>query len=382
MTAIRDGIRAALRDTGRVAHSGLLLSRYLMIPVKQEPQARVELHHLARTAGARNAIEIYKPAFGRRQQWLKDLGVRDQDMRPLEVRGRLIVGLGRASPLETGISLHHTYGVPIIPGSGLKGLAAHYCDQVWGAMDEKFRRGFRTKRDGTDVFFPGPHETLFGTTDEAGHVTFHDAWIEPACLESETEGLVPDIMTPHHEDYYGGKRRLPTDFDDPVPIPFLSVRGTFHFALSVDDPSELGSRWLDAAWIILTEALQEWGVGGKTSSGYGRFGPPKPEHGAATSSSRSQAHPSSDRQPHRESAESVHVAGSVRPTYRPQPKREWVTLLSVPKNGMARVRTEQGEEIPCDRVPSYPPAREGERYRAAILREGGRAIRASFKSWR
>ena len=29
--------------------------------------------------------------------------------------------------------------MPIIPGSALKGLAAHYCDQVWGPTEEKFK---------------------------------------------------------------------------------------------------------------------------------------------------------------------------------------------------------------------------------------------------
>lgn len=39
-----------------------------------------------------------------------------------QVSWRLVVGLGLPSPLETGIVLHHVYGVPVIPGSALKGL--------------------------------------------------------------------------------------------------------------------------------------------------------------------------------------------------------------------------------------------------------------------
>jgi CRISPR-associated protein Cmr6 len=56
------------------------------------------------------------------------------------VQGRLIVGLGGDNVLETGLTLHHTYGVPLIPGNALKGLAAHYCDQVWGQADAEFRK--------------------------------------------------------------------------------------------------------------------------------------------------------------------------------------------------------------------------------------------------
>lgn len=40
-----------------------------------------------------------------------------------KVSWRLVIGLGLPSPFETGITLHHVYGIPAIPGSALKGLA-------------------------------------------------------------------------------------------------------------------------------------------------------------------------------------------------------------------------------------------------------------------
>ncbi len=36
---------------------------------------------------------------------------------------RLVVGLGHNTVLETGLTLHHTWGLPMLPGSALKGLA-------------------------------------------------------------------------------------------------------------------------------------------------------------------------------------------------------------------------------------------------------------------
>lgn len=39
---------------------------------------------------------------------------------------RLLVGLGNAHVKETHLNLHHTYGVPYIPGSSLKGICRHY----------------------------------------------------------------------------------------------------------------------------------------------------------------------------------------------------------------------------------------------------------------
>lgn len=41
----------------------------------------------------------------------------------IELRERLVIGLGLPSPLESGMRLHHLIGVPYVPSSALKGLA-------------------------------------------------------------------------------------------------------------------------------------------------------------------------------------------------------------------------------------------------------------------
>ena len=41
---------------------------------------------------------------------------------PMRVAWRLSIGLGVPHPLETGIALHHLYGVPYLPGSAVKGV--------------------------------------------------------------------------------------------------------------------------------------------------------------------------------------------------------------------------------------------------------------------
>jgi CRISPR-associated protein Cmr6 len=169
----------------------------------------------------------------------------------------MIIGLGGENVLETGISLQHTYGTPFIPGSALKGLTAHYCDQVWGAIDTKFKLGEEY------------HETIFGTTEDSGHIIFHDAWITP---ESLGDSMKPDVMTPHHSVYYSNKEdAAPTDFDDPIPITFLSIVGGFYVTVSCDVQNEVGEKWAKLVFKMLTEALKEWGIGGKTNAGYGRL---------------------------------------------------------------------------------------------------------------
>ncbi|MGQ9606780.1 MAG: type III-B CRISPR module RAMP protein Cmr6 [Thermogutta sp.] len=249
----------ALRDKrathGR--HPGLLLQRYLCENATGKDgnpeEKRALLEAAIRAAANQEEVRaLYKLAFDRRHASLPE-GTRTADLRTV---GRLIVGLGSENVLETGIRLHHTYGMPVLPGSALKGLAAHYCDQVWGTADEKFRLG------------EAYHRLLFGTNDDGGCITFHDAWFIP---DSELEPLKLDVMTPHHPKWLDGSVP-PTDFDSPTPVPFLSVAGAFRIAVTWWGPNHVeANNWIELAQSLLKEALAEWGIGGKTTSGYGRL---------------------------------------------------------------------------------------------------------------
>ena len=78
-------------------------------------------------------------------------------------------------------------------------------------------------------------------------------------------------MTPHHSGYYTGEG-VPTDFDDPNPVTFLSVRGSFEVRVGCEDPDpEVRKKWEELALRILGEAFKNCGAGGKTRSGYGRM---------------------------------------------------------------------------------------------------------------
>lgn len=291
MQSIRDKLQAANRS--RAEHAGLALRRYLTHAVPRSNASRDEKEshqedrrklHLDVAHAAAASRMLYALAY---ERWKSELSsTSPQDV--LAIQGRMIVGLGGDNVLETGLTLHHTYGVPLIPGSALKGLAAHYCDEVWGQRHQlestrptdenhKFRRlrhGEVRGRNGVHTEAGTYHEVLFGTTDDSGHIIFHDAWIDPASLTGQpNSGLVSDVMTPHHGDYYSDPTNTisPTDFDDPNPVTFLSVAGRFHVAVSCDVAGEEGQKWSRLAFDLLAEALREWGVGGKTSSGYGRL---------------------------------------------------------------------------------------------------------------
>lgn len=226
-------------------HAGLWLDRYIDT---QERESKESRHQFVGEVAGMLESPLY-PSFYHR--WYAALA--QADPVPLfaeaHVDGRMIVGLGTESVLETAISLHHTYGVPYIPGSALKGLAASFARQ---------RLGSDWHPDGT------AYQTVFGNTTNAGYVSFFDALYVPG---SNGAALWPDVITVHHEGYYqdGTQPKPPADWDSPTPVPFLSATGSYLVAVSGP------SGWDDAAMKLLRLALKEMGVGAKTSSGYGRL---------------------------------------------------------------------------------------------------------------
>ena len=99
---------------------------------------------------------------------------------------------------------------PSIPGSALKGLAASYAHHHLG---EGWRKG--------EQF----HQLIFGDTRNAGYITFYDALYIPGTGRYRGKALAPDIITVHHQKYYQDAEAVPSDSDDPNPIPFLSATG-------------------------------------------------------------------------------------------------------------------------------------------------------------
>lgn len=215
-------------------------------PRSKSGQAEPPLAEHIRYTAKIDTPELYEDFYKR---WQHGLTAYDAVCYPATVQGRMIVGLGDERVLETAITLHHTYGVPFIPGSALKGVAASYARQRLG--------------DAWALGSPA-YEVLFGTTASAGYITFFDALYEP---DSGHEGqpLWPDVITVHHPDYYGNQNKPPADWDSPNPVSFLSATGTYLIALA--GPPQ----WVATTFEILHLALKDIGVGAKTSSGYGRL---------------------------------------------------------------------------------------------------------------
>src|SRR5579885_405317 len=182
---------------------------------------------------------------------------------------RMVVGLGERTVLETSVTLDHLTGLPIIPGSALKGLTRAY------AVQEAF--GSSSQKPEND---PPAVRRIFGSQadernhveESAGTVIFFDALPVPPGGSGPKVLFAVDIMNPHYPEYYrdNGGRSAPSNDQSPVPVTFLTVEGaTFAFAVAprsaeMRDDAAKALEWLKAA-------LQKYGVGGKTSAGYGVF---------------------------------------------------------------------------------------------------------------
>ncbi len=228
-------------------NAGLWLDKYIRDQVRSS-DARASL---VEQVAAMRQPGCYSDWFKRWEQCLLGYGA---SCRRATVTGRMAVGLGEDSVLETSIMLHHTLGVPCIPGTALKGLASSFARQRLG---DDWRPGAASRA----------YSVMFGDADSAGYVTFFDAMPVPG-----TSRLFPDVMTVHHANYYQTGNVPPADWDGPNPVPFLSADGAYLIALA--GPEE----WVTAAFDLLKHSLELAGVGAKTSSGYGRLslelGPP------------------------------------------------------------------------------------------------------------
>ena len=250
----RDVLDRIPLNTGQ--NAALLLARYLK---KDGAAARDELLDAAVSAVGRVAEDIYGLAFKRRGAMLGGTSG------TFKLAGRMIIGLGTSNVLEAGLTLNPIYGTPLIPGSALKGLAAHYCSKIWGESDVKFKGPVSDRRGNIATPAGEYYQLMFGITEDAGFITFHDAWITPP---SRGASLAREVITPHHQGYYmsGDDRCAPTDFDSPVPVTFLAVKGEFEIRVNCEGGDK---DWEYLALELLEQALENWGVGGKTNSGYG-----------------------------------------------------------------------------------------------------------------
>ncbi|HLJ54446.1 MAG TPA: type III-B CRISPR module RAMP protein Cmr6 [Chthonomonadaceae bacterium] len=293
MTACRSGLERLQPKSD--SHAGLLRDRRL-IDHKETPKEQLlnALMNIRPSA-------VYCRAFAR---WRATAETRGCLTLTAETAGSLAVGLGNASPLENGLSIHHTYGMPALPGSSIKGVLRRAAERggikssspEFGALfGVPPPRAARAAADGDpEPVSAGESEAVRGTParkgGSAGAAIFWDAWFDPHSFDRDPKvgPFHRDVITVHHQKYYGSRgagENWPTDFDNPVPVPFLVVPPGAKFLFAVECPAP---EWRALVWEMLVYALTEFGLGGKTNAGYGRFRV-EDESGPAASASPSAA---------------------------------------------------------------------------------------------
>jgi CRISPR-associated protein Cmr6 len=218
-------------------------------------------------------------------------------------------GLGNEHPLENGFAFLNPYGLPYLPGAGVKGVlrqaARELASGEWGdthgwSVEPKhtLMQGEGDKRHPVldsrkqpvmlsllDVLFG--RETSAGDSDHVhGALGFWDV-----IPQIKGDSLAVEIMTPHQSHYYQQKRdrksgdsMTPHESGQPNPISFLTVPPGSGFAFHVvcdhahlrrlaPDLVELGPDGQTFWKSLLTAAFEhafDWlGFGAKTAVGYG-----------------------------------------------------------------------------------------------------------------
>jgi len=166
----------------------------------------------------------------------------------VRTQGRFVTGIGNEHPVENGFSWHPTLATPYLPGSSLKGLLRSWYD-------------FVNLEDTQEIF---GNDSL-GNTGQVGKVIFFDA------IPRKPIKLKPDVMTPHYSEYYSQNSIPPGDWQQPVPIPFLTVDENQAFVFAIAPRRKEDSKYLDQVYEKLIQVLSYLGAGAKTAVGYGRF---------------------------------------------------------------------------------------------------------------
>jgi len=184
----------------------------------------------------------------------------------------MVTGIGLPHPIENGFLWHHTMGIPYLPGSSIKGMV-HAWATEWGGTEDKEEIRFLFGSGTED----NSKQSEAGKKDESdkqdictGNIIFFDAFPVENCQ------LMAEIITPHVGKWNLEGEEPPSDWNSPVPIPFLAIKpgAIFQFALAPRncslEPAE-NAKYVKKAFEYLEMALKTIGMGAKTSIGFGRY---------------------------------------------------------------------------------------------------------------
>ncbi len=176
----------------------------------------------------------------------------------LQTKKYLMVGSGCPSIFDNGFTLMRNYGIPYIPASAFKGAFSHYVKQEL-EEDNPVRRN---------------HKLLFGTGEDDDNIRGKLIFLD---VIPRSYSLGIDIINNHFQPYYGDEKneKAPNDYYDPVPVQYLVIDSGSIFRFTVLDSGEIEDSLRGEVERELLDFLGEFGLGAKTSYGYGLFKKPK-----------------------------------------------------------------------------------------------------------
>lgn len=178
-------------------------------------------------------------------------------------------GLGNEHPLENGFAFLNPYGLPYLPGSGVKGVLRQAARELAsGEWDDA--SGWS---EGTITALFGLQSADGNLDHQRGALTFWDV-----IPQLKGDSLSVEIMTPHQKHYYQ-EGQNPHDSGQPVPISFLTVPPGSGFTFHVQCNRQLlettapelaaDNRWQALLQAAFEHAFNWLGFGAKTAVGYG-----------------------------------------------------------------------------------------------------------------
>lgn len=186
-------------------------------------------------------------------------------------------GLGNEHPLENGFSFLTPYGLPYLPGSGVKGVIRKAAEELlsgeWSKSGDEQQWSEENIRT---LFGPGEEDATRDSSPQQGALRFWDVIpTPPASSKNDKALLTVEIMTPHMEKYYKGDD-TPNTSQTPKALFFLALATETCFTFHVECNTALLNAELQDNWRTFLKAAfmhaGKWlGFGSKTAVGYGRM---------------------------------------------------------------------------------------------------------------
>lgn len=244
-----------------------------------------------------------------------------------------MTGIGMEHPLENGFAFLNPYGLPYLPGSGVKGVLRRAAEELaldkvaeggWDLIAVWWLFGFdassiyltgraiaplkkaaescrETYRQQIDKLVTSPNlapfvEAVLSGREKLAYLAQPKRFLEELitnralrerihlrgalCFwdvvpEPGGDQLGMDILTPHYGDYYQGKS-APNDCGQPIPNQFLVLPAGSHFLFHVQCnasclPNSLAENWREFLETAFEQAFDWLGFGAKTAVGYGQM---------------------------------------------------------------------------------------------------------------